>query len=179
MSFIKRRDYETAIKADDLAQIIPNELDEVLAQAEQAAIIEVQSYLRSVYDVSKIFLPLPEWSSQTAYEADYAVWFEDAIYVALSDISANGADPSANSDWELNDIRDQKILQVTIDIILFHIHKRISPRQIPQHRLIAHDMAINWLMGIRDGKMSTTLPEVEEPLSHPKIMGQERRAWYW
>ena len=40
--------------------------------------------------------------------------------------------------WTLGDNRDQKLLQICIDIALYHAHCRISPRNIPELRIIRY-----------------------------------------
>jgi hypothetical protein len=179
--FVKRIDFETAIQLDQLDQIIPIEEDYVFNQAIQAGLIEVQSYLAPVFDISKVFPALPEWNANATYFKDEAVWYNNKIYVAKVEIlpySTSGTSPNIDSNWQLNDIRDQKILQVLIDIVLYHIHKRVSPRQVPQHRLFNHDLAINWLTGLRDGKLASNLSKIEEPATNPDVYSvYERQLW--
>lgn len=40
--------------------------------------------------------------------------------------------------WSLGDARDQKLLQVCIDIALYHVHSRIAPQNIPAIRVIRY-----------------------------------------
>ena len=42
------------------------------------------------------------------------------------------------SKWSLGDNRDQKLLMTCIDIALYHLHSRIAPRNIPEHRVIRY-----------------------------------------
>lgn len=43
------------------------------------------------------------------------------------------------------DNRNQQLVNYIIDIMLYHLHARISPRNIPELRLERYDNAINWL----------------------------------
>lgn len=45
-----------------------------------------------------------------------------------------------------------------IDISLYHLHSRISPRQIPELRGIRYDSAISFLQKVNDGKLSPKYP---------------------
>lgn len=44
-----------------------------------------------------------------------------------------------------SDNRNQQLVNYIIDIMLYHLHARISPRNIPELRLERYDNAINWL----------------------------------
>jgi len=190
MSFIQRSDFETVITSDQLEQLVPDALDIVLNQAIDAAMIEVQSYLRSVYDMAQVFPPIYNWSAYVAYNANDHVWYNNLIYILLpSGTSGSGyytanagtagvLTPDLDVNWVQNDFRDQKLVQILIDITLYHVHKRVSPRQVPQHRLIANDMAIHWLDALRKGDLSSALPTVPSPVDHPNISSTEpRQSW--
>ncbi len=45
-----------------------------------------------------------------------------------------------------------------IDILLYHLHSRISPDHIPDLRKMRYDAAINWLEKIADGFINPDLP---------------------
>ena len=55
-----------------------------------------------------------------------------------------GAGVLANKFTEA-DNRNQQLVNYIIDIMLYHLHARISPRNIPELRLERYDNAINWL----------------------------------
>jgi phage gp36-like protein len=54
MIFLTQSDFDTAIKADNLNQILNNNMG-LLDAAVLAAVQEIQSYLKSKYDVASIF----------------------------------------------------------------------------------------------------------------------------
>jgi len=56
--------------------------------------------------------------------------------------------------------RDQQLLSTVVDIALFHLHKRISPRNIPQQRQMAYDRAIDWLKMCAYGDITPNLPKI-------------------
>jgi phage gp36-like protein len=45
-----------------------------------------------------------------------------------------------------------------IDIALYHLHSRISPRQIPELRGIRYDSAINFLKQVAEGMLNPDYP---------------------
>ncbi|MBS1506048.1 MAG: hypothetical protein JSS79_05320 [Bacteroidetes bacterium] len=188
--FVKRSDFQTVITADQLEQLVPDALDSVLNQQIDAATIEVQAYLRSVYDMSLVMPPIYDWSPYVIYNANDAVWYNNLIYVLLPSGTAGSGYASVNSgtngilspdvdiNWQQNDFRDQKLVQIMIDIVLFFIHKRVSPRQVPQHRLTAYDMAIHYLDELRKGNLSSNMPTVPQPVDHPNVWSiQPRQQW--
>lgn len=54
-------------------------------------------------------------------------------------------DQIRNNAFTLGDNRNQQLVNYVIDIMLYHLHARISPRNIPELRLERYDNAINWL----------------------------------
>lgn len=91
--------------------------------------------------------------------------------------------------WTFGDNRDQKLLQICIDIALYHLHCRIAPRNIPELRVVrymgeANDRinqkqriiypvysALGWLQNVRNSEDIT--PEMNElqPKSGQRILG--------
>jgi len=72
----------------------------------------------------------------------------------------------ASNYWASGDNRNQLMVQLMIDITLYHILSRIQPRNIPDHRKERYDGndprqiggAIGFLKNIRDGKGQMDLP---------------------
>lgn len=182
-NFLKRSDYEQSIQEEHLEEILETSLDFALEQAELAGIKEVQLYLRGVFDLDLLFPTINDWSAYTEYDMDEYVWYEDVIYQAKNDIVSAGSNttiPSTDTEnWKVNDPRDAFLLQKTIDIVLYHIHKTISPREVPKHRLIAYDQALYNLKMIRDGELSSDYPTVESPTTSPTIISDVKNNWYW
>lgn len=69
--------------------------------------------------------------------------------------------------WTEGDNRNPKLLQTVIDIVLYHIHSRIQPRNIPTLRMVRYNGgvpeesggAIGFLKGARKGINTLDLPE--------------------
>jgi len=53
--------------------------------------------------------------------------------------------PTNTTYFTFGDNRSQQLVMYCIDIVLYHIHSRISPRNIPQLRMDRYDRAIEWL----------------------------------
>jgi hypothetical protein len=182
MSFLKRKDFEISIQGDHLYQLVGDDMEFVLNQSIIAGQVEMESYLRSVFDLTQIFPKIEDWTPNKAYAKDTPVWYEDELFVAAEEIVADGTNaeiPGQSIKWIFEDPRDQRLVQVLIDIVLYHIHKRVSPREIPTHRLVAYDQALYWLKSIREGQLSSSLPMVENPLTSPTIVSQPRQNWRW
>ena len=57
--------------------------------------------------------------------------------------------------------RNALIVMYAVDILLYHIHSRIAPQQIPALRGIRYDSAIAWLKASAKGEISPDLPRIE------------------
>ncbi|CAB4218796.1 hypothetical protein UFOVP1596_43 [uncultured Caudovirales phage] len=68
---------------------------------------------------------------------------------------AAGTLPTNTTKWTAGDNRNGKLVQIMTDIVLYYIHKRIAPRNIPQTRIEAY-MGNPSDYAIKDGK--TTYP---------------------
>ena len=66
------------------------------------------------------------------------------------------------------DARDLKMLSVVVDIALFHLHKRIAPRNIPQMRVTNYEAAIEWLKMCAYGDITPALAKLS-PTSGMRI----------
>ena len=182
MGFLKRRDYEQTIKSEHLNQLLKENLDYALEQDQNASIAEASAYLRVAYDVEKILLNIPDWLANKSYVTGDYVWYNDNIYKALVDIPADGSNattPTVDSSWQLDDPRDAKLLQVIIDITLYHAHKRVSPTQVPHHRLLSHAQALEYLKMLSQGQLNANLPDIEDASIPITFKGRPRECWTW
>lgn len=182
MAFLKRRDYEQIIKTEHLNQLLGENLDYALQQDQNAAISEASAYLRMVYDVGKVIIDIPDWSSDKSYVAGDFVWYDDNIYKALVDVpgaGTNATTPINDNSWQLDDPRDAKILQVIIEITLYYSHKRVSPTQVPHHRLLSHAQALEYLKMLSQGALDANLPDAEDVSIPVTFYGRKRECWTW
>lgn len=73
--------------------------------------------------------------------------------------------------WAPGDNRNQELLNYTIDIALYRVHKRIAPRNIPDLRVKAYDDAIKWLKdagAVNNSGITADLPRIQ-PKSGARI----------
>ena len=59
------------------------------------------------------------------------------------------------------DTRNPLLVNYLIDIALFRMHYRISPRNIPEFRVEAYDKALHWLENCKKGIDSVELPLIQ------------------
>jgi hypothetical protein len=105
---------------------------------------------RSSRDISTLVVPT------TAYWSTYGVTF------SVTDVY-----PDDITKWTKGDNRNSQIKMYLLDIILYHVHCRINPRNIPDLRKERYDGngpmqlggAIGWLKNVWAGKVSVKLPE--------------------
>lgn len=59
------------------------------------------------------------------------------------------------------DDRNRLIVMYLIDITLYHLHSRITPRNIPEIREDRYNTAIVWLSKVAKGELTPRLPRLE------------------
>lgn len=59
--------------------------------------------------------------------------------------------------------RNFQILQATLDIAIFTLHKTINPRDVPDHVQIAFDNTMKWLDDARAGRTVVALSQAQDP----------------
>lgn len=79
-----------------------------------------------------------------------------------------GTLPTNTTYWTAGDNRTQSVLMIVIDITLFHLHSRISPRNIPDLRKDRYTNAIQMLQAFARGEMTAKLPVIQ-PKSGQRI----------
>lgn len=72
-----------------------------------------------------------------------------------------GTLPTDFEHYNVGDTRDQQMILYIIDIILYHIHSRIAPRNIPDLRVKRYDDAIKWLRMAANGDVTPALPKIQ------------------
>jgi phage gp36-like protein len=175
--FLIKKDYQIQIQLDHLNQIMDSD-DSVLHEGELAAIEEMQSYLRSRYKVEEIFFPVLEYSSGNTYTSGSTVHSSDLLYTSLVD--NNNLPLSDQTAWEAGDRRNQLLVLYLVDIVLYHLHSRLSPRNVPENRFLRYETAINWLKAISKGSLLIDLPKLEAPTSSfMTVTSAPRRSTAW
>lgn len=185
-TFLTKQDILSAIKQDQLFQIVRDD-DSLIREKESAAISWMKSYLSQRFDMDDTFPIIPDWSSsadflqsveQTVVLRDETVtyvpmYYRDEqgyiknycyhngkFYVALQD--SNDVEPDVALDsadfWAEADPRIDIIKEYCIDITIFYLHKRVTPRKIPDFRVDLFNMAKEWLQDVRSNRQHPQLP---------------------
>lgn len=63
--------------------------------------------------------------------------------------------------YKQEDNRDAQIVLYLCDIVLYHLHSRIAPRNIPELRVKRYDDAIDWLKMCAEGNVTPNLPLIK------------------
>ena len=61
------------------------------------------------------------------------------------------------------DQRDQFIVTIVIDLVLYHLYSKFAQRDIPLHRSQRYDDALRWLRDAGTGKLNTNLILLTKP----------------
>jgi len=56
------------------------------------------------------------------------------------------------------DTRNQQLVMYGVDIALYHVHARVSPRSLPESRLARYEQAITFLKMVNKGSLLPDLP---------------------
>lgn len=76
--------------------------------------------------------------------------------------SITGDLPTDNTKWTQGDNRNQQLVMYMVDVVLYHIHSRIAPRNIPQLRMDRYDAAISWLKNVAKGDdITADIPRIQ------------------
>jgi phage gp36-like protein len=74
-----------------------------------------------------------------------------------------GTMPGNNTYWTQGDSRNPQLLMYAIDIVLYHVHSRIAPNNIPQLRQTRYAQTISWLQKVANGEVIADLPVLQTP----------------
>lgn len=169
--FLTDIDYGTQIKQVFLDQVTESD-PALVRKAEYAAIEEVGSYLSGRYDLQNVFIDVLPWDNATAWIAGQQVTHQGGYWVALQDNS--GKEPGqvgSENYWENKDLRNPKVVQVCVDVVLYDLHSRIAKRQIPELRVVRYDDGIAWLKQVYKKNVNPNLPPNEDPEKKDFIRG--------
>lgn len=92
-----------------------------------------------------------------------AIYWED---LGAYTVPANTL-PTNDTYWTLGDNRNQQILMYTIDMVLYHLHCRIAPQNIPELRQNRYDDAKAWLNMAAKGTITLDMPTIQPKQGNP------------
>lgn len=128
------------------------------------------------YDFYNALYPFPLFSLSTSYSLGDKVYWKDSVYTITSTTmgvypnntlyfssgvpfsGVVGIYPTDITKWKQGYVRNQQIIVYIIDIVLYHIHARIAPRNIPELREDRYKSAIAWLKMAARGEITADLP---------------------
>jgi phage gp36-like protein len=94
--------------------------------------------------------------SNTLFWTNIGVY--EGIYIRQGTTITAGNLPNNTTFWTYGDDRDAQLRTFMIDIVLFRLHPRLSPRVIPDLRVDLYKQAVTWLKDAAKGLVSTTFP---------------------
>lgn len=139
--------------------------------------------LGAQYTLFYITLPAAEWDYYKEYVTGDVVFYKNKTYTALSTTTSETPDtnptiwgtgtaysvagtywPTDTTKWTQGDNRTAQVVSTMVDIVLYHIHSRIAPMNIPDLRVKRYDDAKSWLKSCAQGDYITA----NIPLIQPK-----------
>jgi hypothetical protein len=171
-TFILPQDYDVLITDDQLTQVTTNQnnIDVCLQQSEE----EVKEWLRHRFDVEfdmRAFKVVAGDDGVTATKDDRIFQSTSGIlYLCTVDATSESL-PDTNF-FIVQDDRNRKLVQVVVDVFLYHLHTRLNPRNIPIHRRLRYDgdgdiekamSAVKWCSMVQKGTITPALtPSLDE-----------------
>ncbi len=171
--FVQKKDYENQIQEKYLEEIITGDYA-ILTNIEASVKQEISSYLSNRYDITKIILDIEVWDSSKAYAIDTQIVYptEDGTMYVSNVATLAGDEPSISIKWTLQDNRDNYIIMIFIDMVLYHLLSRVSPRMMNQVREARYNNSVKWLKDASAGRIDTNLP-----IPDPALDGGSRVLW--
>lgn len=124
----------------------------------------------------------PIYDFYTSYNVGDQVWYKDKTYTCIVDHAGYFPDkypyywgagvnysvpgsgfPSGNAAFVESDNRSAQLVMYISDILLYHIHRRIAPQNIPDLRVKRYDDAILWLKNAAEGDTITADIPIIQP----------------
>ena len=103
-------------------------------------------------------------SNQEPTDATYwrQIGVNDTLYTVTVD--ALDKDPNDAGFYDPKDSRDPHLVRMFIDLLLYEVHTRIKPRNIPEFRIQRHDDVIAYLKSVADPRknISPAFPLLEQ-----------------
>ena len=152
--YLTLSDYRKLIK-DEVLQIVTSNDNDIRTDAEMAAQQQMESYLSSKYDIRAVFLGYDTFSDTSSYDVALRMVQNNAVYEAIAIVSPGAFNPT---EWKLIFMRSPLITMYYVDMVLYHVHTRISPRNVPEMRDDRYRAAIKWLHDVSIGELSPLLP---------------------
>ena len=114
------------------------------------------------YSVPVNLLATAVYNSGTNYVVDDYAQYLGSIYVCISDTTGQFNPDAWRAVWVLGDNRDQLMVTSIVDIALWYAHKAIAPSNIPELRIDAYNVAIEWFRRLRDGiEQASNMPLIQ------------------
>ena len=147
---------------------------DIIKEMEAAALQQIKNKLRRYNMTLALALPLP-WNLATAYVTGGRCSLVDKFYIALKN-GTNKTPATEPTYWKESDPRDVYLVMITIDITLYHIHARFSPRALTEIRVKRYEDALKWLDDVMLGHENPDLPLIEDSEALPLEYGFDKNT---
>lgn len=67
------------------------------------------------------------------------------------------------------DARNSEVVMYMVDMVLYHLHSRINPGQVPELRKERYQDAMDWMKMVASGKLEPDLPKPSGSLEGTKL----------
>lgn len=101
-------------------------------------------------------------------------WTDEGVYEITSIPSETELQniPSYNSSvWVLGDNRNKILVKAIVDIVIYELHSRISPNNIPDLRTRLNDRTYKWLKDLKDGRINLDIEPLQPTQGNNLVWG--------
>lgn len=174
LSYILKQDIEALILDDTLTQMTGGRKaigaaaavdgdDSVFENLIPKAMERVKGYSRHWYDMETEMRPFYSYDVAVANTEDQrvasaAVDEVRTLYLCIQDAPA-GTLLTNTEYFTPADDRNQVVVELVVNIIIYHLARRLNPRQIPEQRQIDFDRTIDDLKDIQRGRIQLEIAE--------------------
>jgi phage gp36-like protein len=67
------------------------------------------------------------------------------------------------------DARNAEVVMYMVDVVLYHLHSRLNPGQVPELRKERYQDALDWMKMVASGKLEPDLPKPSGDLEGTKL----------
>jgi phage gp36-like protein len=176
--FLIERDYAPTIR-NYIKVLITGDNTFTQNDAEDTAIEIASTYLRTRYDVAKVFRGVNKFTPDQQWVIGDMVLSNNKIYVAL--VNNPGDTLTDITKWETKDPRNKALIMAVVDIAIYYLNSNLAPQNIPELRVKRYDDAITWLNKVQQEKLIVDLPllDAASPSGSFTLGSKEKVSGRW
>lgn len=107
----------------------------------------------------RTYLCLQDCTGKSPEDQQY---FKRVTATYTAKVNTTGIAPPDTSKWQEGDVRSALVIMFLLDMVIYHIHARIAPQNVPVIRENRYNAAIKYLRDVQKGDITPDLPPVTD-----------------